>query len=95
MPKHSTDYEKAVEAFAQVEPELIASSEPAAEPVFDFRVHRALMTPEVENAYNRLERIAIIRGDRSLLPAGKVMTRAEIETALGSEIGTMRQGPCC
>ena len=93
MPKTTTD--ETLQPPAPVEPEVVPSPVNPAEDVFDFTVHPSVMTTEVYHAYMRLRRIALIRGDRSLLPAGKVMTRAEIETALGSEIGTMRQGPCC
>jgi len=94
MPKTTTT-DETLQSPAPVEPEVVPPPANPAEDVFDFTVHPSVMTTEVYHAYMRLRRIALIRGDRSLLPAGKVMTRAEIETALGSEIGTMRQGPCC
>jgi hypothetical protein len=94
MPKTATT-EETLQPPAPVEQEVVPPPANPAEDIFDFSVHSSAMTPEVFQAYMRLQRIAIIRGDRSLLPDGKVMTRAEIETALGSEIGTMRQGPCC
>ena len=94
MPKTTTT-DEILQPPPPVEPEVVPRSANPAEDVFDFKVHPSVMPTEVYHAYMRLRRIAIIRGDRSLLPAGKKMTRAEIETALGSEIGTMRQGPCC
>jgi hypothetical protein len=55
--------------------------------VYDFTVHPISMDPKTEWAYGQLRRMAMIRNDQSILPAGKKMTRIEIETILGREIG--------
>lgn len=55
--------------------------------VYDFTVHPISMDPKTEWAYGQLRRMAIIRNDQSILPSGKKMTRIEIETILGREIG--------
>lgn len=54
---------------------------------FDFTVHPSAMDPQTEWAYGQLRRAAMMRGDQSILPNGKKLTRIEVETILGREIG--------
>lgn len=65
----------------------IAESPVIDSEVYDFTVHPISMDPKTEWAYGQLRRMAMIRNDQSILPAGKKMTRIEIETILGREIG--------
>jgi len=83
-----------VEPEVLAEPEIIVQSGPGDD-VFDFTSGPELLSTEAYNAYYRLAHVALSRGDASLLPNGKVMTRNQIEAILGGEIGASQQGRCC
>lgn len=63
---------------------------------FDFRLDESVMPPRTKLAYYRLRRVAMTRGDQSVLPEGKVLTLDEVESMLGFELGDA-EGPreCC
>lgn len=76
------------------EPEMVVQSGPGDD-IFDFTVGPEVMSREAYQAYYKVAHIALTRGDASLMPAGKVMTRNQIEAILGGEIGATQQGQCC
>jgi hypothetical protein len=51
---------------------------PGAKPDFDFTIEVEVMDSLTREAYYRVQRIAILRGDASLLPDGKTMSREEV-----------------
>ncbi len=65
-------------------------------PFFDFTVSEEVMDAQTREAYYRLRFVALNRSDNSLLPEGRVMTLAEVESALGVELGEpLQPKPCC
>jgi hypothetical protein len=76
------------------EPEMVVQSGPGDD-IFDFTIGPEVMSHEAYQAYYKVAHIALTRGDASLMPAGKVMTRNQIEALLGGEIGATQQGKCC
>lgn len=71
----------------------------SGDPVFDFTVPVETMPPQTREAYYRLRFVALNRGNEVTpadMPDGKVMTLAEVEAALGSELGApIHSKPCC
>lgn len=64
--------------------------------LFDFTVGPEAMDTQTREAYYRLRYVALNRSDETLLPEGRVMTLAEVETALGVELGEpLTPKPCC
>jgi len=76
------------------EPEMVVQSGPGDD-IFDFTIGPEVMSHEAYQAYYKVAHIALTRGDASLMPAGKIMTRNQIEAILGGEIGATQQGKCC
>lgn len=64
--------------------------------VFDFTIEPEVMEPKVLAAYYRVRRAAMQRNDAALMPEGKKLTRKEIETIIGGELGAVEgPRPCC
>lgn len=64
--------------------------------LFDFTVGPEAMDAQTREAYFRLRFVALNRDDASLLPEGRVMTLAEVESALGVELNEpIAPKPCC
>lgn len=64
--------------------------------IFDFTVGVEVMDGPTKSAYYRVRRSALIRGDATLLPEGKKMSRREIEEIIGGELGKVEgPRPCC
>lgn len=64
--------------------------------LFDFTVGPESMDAQTREAFYRLRFVALNRDDPSLLPEGRVMTLAEVESALGVELSEpIAPKPCC
>lgn len=64
--------------------------------VFDFTNGVEVMDARTRSAYYAIRRVALQRGDASLLPEGKLISLVEVETVIGRELGeTERPRPCC
>lgn len=64
--------------------------------VFDFTIEPEVMDPKTLAAYYRVRRAAMQRNDVALMPEGKKLTRKEIETIIGGELGAVEgPRPCC
>lgn len=97
MPKDPIKTDVTVEPAATPSASIASTSETITTgDIFDFTVGVEVMDGPTKSAYYRVRRSALIRGDATLLPEGKKMSRREIEEIIGGELGKVEgPRPCC
>jgi hypothetical protein len=97
MLKDPVKTDATVEPTATPSAPVSSTSEPITTgDIFDFTVGVEVMDGPTKSAYYRVRRSALIRGDATLLPEGKKMSRREIEEIIGGELGKVEgPRPCC